>query len=160
MATANNMAQIPTAMKRRLAFVNASMAIFGSKSGLLSTLFFSLFIIVILSHWYFFIVSHNQNWIGAIGADLTVLSIIRAFSNSLYPAFLEDSKPKTSYSMGSWYILPEDKSSLALNISEDVALGINSKHYAYICSRYLSIFTMQWLSVLGTLIWAYAFLIQ
>lgn len=146
-------------IRSRLEFIKATIKFFGSRSDD-SSLVFSLFISILFSHLYWFNISHDPNWIGALGADLTVYSLVRGFSTYIYPAFKEDVKPKAIKQGDLWSKLPEIAGSFATLISEKEAKEINDKQDAYACEKYTKVVLMQWLAIVGTIVWAYAFLLH
>ncbi|EIU7597851.1 hypothetical protein M5225_004363 [Vibrio vulnificus] len=98
----------------------------------------------------------NFNWLGAFGALLTVYSLLLGFTHSVYPDFEKDSEDPVIKNGDYWVELPTVKGALADEVSEEYAKKKNSEHQEDVAKKYSSLVNIYYISILGTIIWAYS----
>lgn len=132
------------------------LRIFGSKSVMFS--FGSIVVISLLGtlHLWLSFNNNNFNWLGAFGALLTVYSILLGFTHTVYPDFENDSKDPVTNDGQNWIELPTVKGTLADIVSKEYAQKKNIAHQETIAKKYKSLINMYYISIFGTILWAYS----
>ncbi|MBO7928094.1 hypothetical protein J5X91_17815 [Pseudoalteromonas sp. K222D] len=132
------------------------LRIFGSRSVMFS--FGSIVVISLLGiiHLALSFCNNNFNWLGAFGALLTVYSLLLGFTHSVYPDFEKDSEDPVLNKGHQWVELPTVKGALADVVSEEYAKKTNSEHREAIANKYKSLVNIYYISILGTILWAYS----
>ncbi|MGR3980256.1 hypothetical protein [Pseudoalteromonas sp. 1181_04] len=121
-----------------------------------SYFFWLFFIITILIHVLFVISTCNWNYLGSLGALLTVFSLLCSLKASYYPKFNSDIKPPCSFISDKWIKITPNASFKAQTVSKEYALEANKEHNKKIVSEYSTLITTNIISTLGTVMWAYS----
>jgi hypothetical protein len=122
----------------------------------LITLLLTLFFLHITLYLY----SDEPNWVGSFGALLTIFAIITSFSYSVFPNFKEDIKPVVRLNIsGEWLDYSFGVNALAEESSQKVADKKNPEHFEKINKKYVPISLTVIMTIIGTIIWAYSWLL-
>jgi hypothetical protein len=141
-------------------FIRAFMALFGSDSKAFFWSVCSFFILMFLFHVYKFLISSEPNWLGAYGALLTIYAVVYSLRHIAYPDFEQEIKPLVSLENGMWVQKPNNNFPSAEIVTEESAIRINDNHKEDMVNKYITSAFIYLLSVVGTLLWAYSFLIK
>lgn len=122
----------------------------------LSLITISLLVVIGLVHLSLYLARCDSNYIGAFGAIMTVFGILTTFSHSILPQYKID------------MILPVRKRQdvfieggfpLGELVSESNAQEKNEEHIDRINEKYRPMAIATLISIIGTVIWAYAWII-
>lgn len=129
---------------------------FGKRDRTSKIAFWLFFIVLFLIHLWFAITLKRSDIIASFGGLLTVTSLLVSFTHSLYPSFQEDLSPPCRKENDIWTELPNIPGGFAITIDEQKALKLNEDHEKNIEKKYTKLVRTYFITILGTLIWAYA----
>jgi hypothetical protein len=120
----------------------------------------SILLILLLSHITLYLHFDEPNWVGSFGALLTIFSIITSLSYSTFPQFKEDIRPVVRRdSAGEWVDYSFGENALLEESSPEDAARKNPEHFKKVNAKYVPVSVAVLLSIIGTIIWAYSWLL-
>ena len=115
---------------------------------------------IVISHLYMYWSSKDPNWIGSSGAFITIAGIVFSSLQILKTEYAKEIMPVVVFQSGTWMELPTIPGAFANIVSEEDAETINQTHFDKVNSKYVKIYLVQLLMVLGTCVWSYAWLLN
>ena len=115
---------------------------------------------ILISHLFMFYSSKNPNWIGSAGAFITIAGIVYSSLQLLKTEYAKEIMPAVILQSDLWLELPTVPAALANVVSQEVAEEINQSHFDRVNSKYVKIYIVQFIMILGTCVWSYAWLLN
>lgn len=135
---------------------------FGEYDALRNIYFWLIVLLFLLIHISLSILFEDINFIGSFGAILTVFGLLTSFTHSLYPNFKNEIQEPyiafngiftaTNHTQTDWF-KEQDCQFLPDPIE---AVRLNNEYNVMITNKYKGIITTYFVTIFGTLIWAYA----
>jgi hypothetical protein len=104
--------------------------------------------------------SKDPNWIGSSGAFITIAGIVFSSLQLLKTEYAKEIMPVVVFQSDTWMELPSTPGAFANIVSEEDAETINQNHFDKVNSKYVKIYLVQLLMLLGTCVWSYAWLLN
>ncbi len=117
-------------------------------------------IVIVITHLYMYWSSKDSNWIGSSGAFITIAGVVFSSLQLLKTEYAKEITPVVVLQSGTWMKLPTIPGAFANIVSEEEAETINQIHFDKVNSKYVKIYLVQLLMIVGTCVWSYAWLLN
>ncbi|MEM5552324.1 hypothetical protein WNY63_16490 [Pseudoalteromonas neustonica] len=128
-----------------------------------SIIFWFIVFLLFVIHLLLTICMSNIDYIGSLGAVLTVFGLLASFTHSLYPSLKEELKdPYQTFNNGLFQLTYHTDTSFVIDsnfrslVNPQEAETNNKKYTDMVKRKYKGLLNTYLLTIIGTFIWAYA----